>query len=241
LSNAVRNIVQDPYGFIWLGTDNGLCRYDGTQVQPYRIAQLGISQYVSALLTTDDAVYVGTEKGVFRLAQTVQQFKQLPMDINSVVTSLAIDKEGNLWAATMEDGVWRYVVKTGQAKQYQLNKSYNGAAQVFIDNANQVWTTTNWGKPFVQRLNRLHDRFEPVELTYSQDYGTYHNPYKGESQWGKDWGTVKETPLRQVSGAFMGEVPGLLKGLTLTYGLYADRGELLPDTFGATFGLRYSL
>ena len=78
-------------------------------------------------------------------------------------------------------------------------------------------------------------------LTYSQDYGTYHNPYKGESQWGKDWGTVKETPLRQVSGAFMGEVPGLLKGLTLTYGLYADRGELLPDTFGATFGLRYSL
>ena len=170
LSNAVRNIVQDPYGFIWLGTDNGLCRYDGTQVQPYRIAQLGISQYVSALLTTEDAVYVGTEKGVFRLAQTVQQFEQLPMDINSVVTSLAIDKEGNLWAATMEDGVWRYVVKTGQAKQYQLNKSYNGAAQVFIDNANQIWTTTNWGKPFVQRLNRLHDRFEPVELTYSQDY-----------------------------------------------------------------------
>ena len=56
LSNAVRNIVQDPYGFIWLGTDNGLCRYDGTQVQPYRIAQLGISQYVSALLTTEDAV-----------------------------------------------------------------------------------------------------------------------------------------------------------------------------------------
>ena len=170
LSNAVRNIVQDPYGFIWLGTDNGLCRYDGTQVQPYRIAQLGISQYVSALLTTEDAVYVGTEKGVFRLTQTVQQFEQLPMDINSVVTSLAIDKEGNLWAATMEDGVWRYVVKTGQAKQYQLNKSHNGAAQVFIDNANQVWTTTNWGKPFVQRLNRLHDRFEPVELTYSQDY-----------------------------------------------------------------------
>ena len=39
----------------------------------------------------------------------------------------------------------------------------------------------------------------------------------------------------------MGEVPGLLKGLTFTYGLYADKGELLPDTFGATLGLRYSL
>ena len=77
-------------------------------------------------------------------------------------------------------------------------------------------------------------------LTYSLDYGTYHNPYTGESQWGKPWGTVKETPLRQLSAAFMGEVPDLLRGLTLTYGLFADRGELLPDTVGATIGLRYT-
>ena len=35
-ANAVRNIVQDQYGFMWFGTDNGLCRYDGRQVQPYR-------------------------------------------------------------------------------------------------------------------------------------------------------------------------------------------------------------
>ena len=38
-ANAVRNIVQDEYGFIWFGTDNGLCRYDGIKVQPYRIAE----------------------------------------------------------------------------------------------------------------------------------------------------------------------------------------------------------
>ena len=42
-SNAVRNIVQDKYGFIWFGTDNGLCRYDGTKVLPLRIAALGIT------------------------------------------------------------------------------------------------------------------------------------------------------------------------------------------------------
>ena len=28
-ANAVRNIVQDKYGYIWFGTDNGVCRYDG--------------------------------------------------------------------------------------------------------------------------------------------------------------------------------------------------------------------
>lgn len=40
-TNAVRNIVQDEYGFIWFGTDNGLCRYNGYSIQHYRIASLG--------------------------------------------------------------------------------------------------------------------------------------------------------------------------------------------------------
>ena len=170
LSNAVRNIVQDPYGFIWFGTDNGLCRYDGTRVQPYRIPQLGVNQYVSALLASEEAIYAGTEKGVFQLTEKSQQFVRLPMEINSVVTNLAMDKDGNLWVATMENGVWRYAVRTEQVKQYNLKTHYNGAAQVMIDHANQVWTITNWGEPFVQRLNRLHDRFETVALAYSRNY-----------------------------------------------------------------------
>lgn len=76
-------------------------------------------------------------------------------------------------------------------------------------------------------------------LTWSHDYGTYHSPYKGESQWGKDPGTVTETPLKQFSGAFTGEVP--FGRLAITYGVYADRGEVLRDTFGAILGLRWSL
>ena len=76
-------------------------------------------------------------------------------------------------------------------------------------------------------------------LTYSQNYGTYKRPYAGKSAWNKDWGTVEETPLQQMSGAFLGEVP--LKSITLTYGLYADRGAVLPDVFGFSLGVRYTL
>ncbi len=89
-------------------------------------------------------------------------------------------------------------------------------------------------------------------LTYSQNYGTYTKPYAGESAIGKPWGSVQETPLHQVYGAFVGEVPmqafadlgylgarSPIRAFSLTYGLYADRGQLLPDTFGFTLGLRY--
>ena len=45
-SNAVRSIVQDKNGFIWFGTDNGLCRYDGYQVQNFYNPQMKFDQYV---------------------------------------------------------------------------------------------------------------------------------------------------------------------------------------------------
>ena len=77
-ANAVRNIVQDEYGFLWFGTDNGLCRYDGVRVQPYRISELGVNQYISSLLLGDDKLYIGTSKGVFLLTFVEQTIKRLP-------------------------------------------------------------------------------------------------------------------------------------------------------------------
>lgn len=74
-------------------------------------------------------------------------------------------------------------------------------------------------------------------LTYSENYGLFKARYAGKNPWNKEWGTVKETPVPQVSGGFMGEIP--LRHVTLTYGLYADKGVLLPDAMGASLGLRY--
>ena len=165
-ANAVRNIVQDKYGYIWFGTDNGLCRYDGRRVLPFRIAELGISQYVSALLTCDEGLYVGTEKGVFFVDFAHQTINRLPMDIHSTVTFLSLDKEGELWVSTMEQGAWQYMPKTGNYKQYHFNTPGNAVAQVFVDAGNQIWTVTNWGEPVVQKLNRLHNQFEPVHLNF---------------------------------------------------------------------------
>ena len=171
LANAVRNIVQDQYGFMWFGTDNGLCRYDGTKIQAYRIPELGINQYVSTLLTVQDGLYIGTESGVFFDAFDGKRFTKLPLDIHSAVTSLAIDKDGSLWVSTMTQGVWRYVLKTRQVRQYDIKDTGEAIAQVFVDSDNHVWTVTKWGKTAVQKLNRQQDCFEPVALHYPDNYG----------------------------------------------------------------------
>ena len=160
-SNAVRNIVQDRYGFIWLGTDNGLCRYDGIHMQHYRIPELGFNQYVSALLATDEGIYAGTEKGVFLLRG--DRVERLPMDIHSTVTSLALDKEGRLWAGTLAQGAW--CLADGQARQYSFDRVGGMVSQVYVDADNRIWTVSNAeGQPLAQ-LNRLHDRFEAMTLS----------------------------------------------------------------------------
>ena len=166
-ANAVRNIVQDKYGYIWFGTDNGLCRYDGRRVLPLRIPELGINQYISALLASNDGLYVGTAKGVFFINYNRQVFERLPMDIHSTVTHLSSDKEGALWVSTMNQGVWHYHPGTDRSSQYHLKSSGDAVAQVYVDANNQIWTVTNWGEPVVQKLNRLHNQFESVKTEFN--------------------------------------------------------------------------
>lgn len=78
-------------------------------------------------------------------------------------------------------------------------------------------------------------------LTYSQNYGTYIIPYKGESQAFKDWGSVRETPLIQWSGAFKMEIPLAHSRFTLLPSVYFDRGEVLGNSVAMTLGVSYSL
>lgn len=83
-------------------------------------------------------------------------------------------------------------------------------------------------------------------LTFSENYGIYRAPYIGQSQINQPWGTVHETGLSQFSAGFNGSITGLFSEkpgdsqLSLTYGIYYDRGELLPNNFGLSLGLRYT-
>jgi signal transduction histidine kinase/ligand-binding sensor domain-containing protein/DNA-binding response OmpR family regulator len=160
-SNTVRHVVQDGCGFIWMGTDNGLCRYDGIQVLTYRIPQLGSNQYVSALMADGQRVYVGTEQGVFSLNVADDHFEHLPIDIHTAVSHLTLDCDSQLWVSTLGQGVWRYHPKTGSRHHYDIGQ----IAQVYVDNSNQVWTVSNWSTTPVCRLNRLHDRFDPIVMS----------------------------------------------------------------------------
>lgn len=173
-SNTVRHITQDKYGYMWFGTDNGLCRYDGIKVQPYRIAENKSNQYITALLPIDEGLLVGTEGGVFLLRYDTDGFERLPINIHSAVTSLSLDKEGNLWMSTNQQGIWCYAINSDkkEVRHYDFLQTNGYVSQVFADNANQIWAVTNWGSYGVSRLNRLHAKFERISFNSPVPYNS---------------------------------------------------------------------
>lgn len=89
----------------------------------------------------------------------------------------------------------------------------------------------------------FHHHPYKVMITYSKNYGSYNKSYVGDNPAGKEWGTVKESSLNQLSCEFSGSVnyPSLARGLSLVYGLFCDKGELYRDSFGFSIGFRVSI
>ena len=220
-ANTVRNIVQDGYGFIWLGTDNGLCRYDGTHVQIFPIVGLGMNQYVSALLAVDDGLYIGTEQGVFYFDFPSHVISRLPLDIHSTVSNLSIDKGGNLWVSTLQQGVWRFNPRDRVCKSFPFNESKGAVSQVFVDSDNRIWSITNWGSKPVQRLNKIRDQFEPVNLKF--DGSGFHSLCMMQAKDGTLWlGSWEEGLLRMTDNGELKQMlsPSLTKVGSHIHSLY---------------------
>lgn len=117
-SNTVRNIVQDGRGFLWFGTDNGLCRYDGTQVRVFRIAEEGMDQFVMSLQTAGDSLVLSLPGGVFSFLPRTESFHRL-QNMKPQQTGRG-DRlqthDGRLWIGTWEEGLM-LMADNGQPQQ----------------------------------------------------------------------------------------------------------------------------
>ncbi len=169
-SNMVRAMTQDSYGYIWIGTDEGLNRYDGTCVKYYKRASHNNNEAVSSLYATADHLYIGGDDGVyvFDYASETTTFFNIPTaegtTISSVTSHITEDKDHNLWFTSVGQGIFRYNPATQELKQY-IFRDINGLmASVLVDSQNQIWAVSNWGEPSLYRLNKADDRFEAFTL-----------------------------------------------------------------------------
>lgn len=70
--NVVKCFVQDTKGYLWMGTFNGLCRYDGMHFITFHSCETDttsvVDNHVEALLLDGDDLLVGTSSGLDRMS-----------------------------------------------------------------------------------------------------------------------------------------------------------------------------
>ncbi|NIM10948.1 MAG: hypothetical protein GTO45_03090 [Candidatus Aminicenantes bacterium] len=112
--NAVYTIVQTREGYLWLGTEEGLVRFDGVHFEIYdkrKVKQLTNNKIYALCEDREGNLWIGTYGGgLTRLDTKNGKFttftEKQNLLSNNQVTKLCEDNEGNLWIGT-ESGLNR--------------------------------------------------------------------------------------------------------------------------------------
>jgi ligand-binding sensor domain-containing protein len=107
---TVVSLAQDPQGFLWIGTQSGLFRYDGASAKHFGTSEGLPSEIVRLIvLAPDGGVWVRTRKGIARLDYDRFTALTLPAEAGDLADrfqSFTVDNTGTLFIAT-EHGLLR--------------------------------------------------------------------------------------------------------------------------------------
>jgi len=126
-NSTIYTLFQDQQGFIWLGTSQGLLRYDGYESHPIapELANLHIRSIVQQ--ENGDLWFASQAKGLIKLTASNQQitfFKHKPNDLHSIsnnnVRKLLINPKGNLYVATSGGGLDEFNLASERFKHIKL-------------------------------------------------------------------------------------------------------------------------
>jgi len=181
--NSVNCMMWDSKGFLWLGTEDGLNRYDGKRIRVYQNdpgnpATLSNNYVLSMCEDEEGVLWIGTMAGgLNRFSRVSGEFRvsRSSGTINSLsdnnVWAVIPDRKGNIWAGTSV-GLNRYDKKTGKFKIFRHDKNDQSSLisdmviSLWIDMAGMLWVGTTEG---LCQFNPATEKFVPYVNKVSID------------------------------------------------------------------------
>jgi signal transduction histidine kinase/ligand-binding sensor domain-containing protein/DNA-binding response OmpR family regulator len=154
-------IIQDSRGFMWIGTRNGLNRYDGYKFIIYRYDPKNENTVSNNLITDivedhDGNIWIATSSGLNRYQRNTGTFTRYLHDNNNpnsissnIIDRLTFDSDGALWIATQTGGLDYFDIKKNIFKHHLHSESDvnsisdNNVRSVFEDSAHNLWFGTS--------------------------------------------------------------------------------------------------
>jgi signal transduction histidine kinase/ligand-binding sensor domain-containing protein len=111
---AVNGIAQTADGYLWIGTDKGLLRFDGFNFRPVSLTSIAIASNVSILqLLTDAGGKLWVRQGADLARQKDGKFESVRYG-HGAITALSKDNHDGVLVSDIEQGTFRYVADSVQ-------------------------------------------------------------------------------------------------------------------------------
>jgi signal transduction histidine kinase/ligand-binding sensor domain-containing protein/CheY-like chemotaxis protein len=155
--NSITALLQDRHGFMWIGTSDGLNRFDGYQFvtfkhNPADPNTLSSNQIMDLLEDQAGNIWIATaEGGVSRYDPSVGTFTHFHSDLHperglssNEVLTLEEDQTGNIWIGT-ERGLDKYEPETDTVIRYigpnqdQIGGSFGSVNALAFDTFGNLW------------------------------------------------------------------------------------------------------
>jgi PAS domain S-box-containing protein len=154
--SAIQALAQTPDGYIWIGLEEGLVRFDGVRFTLFfkgNVPAFTHNNIFALCAARDSSLWIGTRGGgLIRLkAGKFHAYTSAQGLSNDFVKALYEDRQGNLWIGTNGGLNCR---RDGKFTLYTTREglSHNAVLSIYEDSRNNLWIGTDGGG-----LNRLHE------------------------------------------------------------------------------------
>lgn len=181
--SSVRAILQDSFGFMWFGTQDGLNLYNGYEFEVFTNSKNNTASISSNFINDikEDSygfIWVATDNGLNRFDHSTRKFKRIDLQylfadksLSNNILSINVD-ENNIWIST-KDGVYKLNVEENSFNKYKLNSLEDNAPSdvkvtLFRTSNNILWAITNMFG--IYRYDYQLDIFKEIEFDQAGSY-----------------------------------------------------------------------
>jgi len=179
-SSSLNAIAQTPDGYLWIGTDSGLFRFDGVRSVPWQAPpnQALPSTMISGLAAgRDGTLWIGTSKGLASWKNG--KLDHYPYFVDKHIGRIVEARDGVIWvtAATIAPLAWMLcAIQGGRGTCYGADGGPGaGVIEVYEDSRGALWAGTFDGvwqfRPSPPRFYRLPPQPNGVQGLADSDDG----------------------------------------------------------------------